>query len=392
MNDDLPYWIALQRVSRLGRVRFGHLESHFPTLRDAWGASESELRATGLDPRTVDEILKTRAELDPMDEVDRLHRHRVRAYTWHDEQYPARLRQIHDMPPVLYVKGEIKPEDDLSLAVVGTRRATPFGQEVTREFVRDLVHAGLTIASGLAAGIDSTAHYAALQNGGRTIAVLGSGVDIIYPAMNRKMAEEIVENGALISDYPIGTRPMRENFPRRNRIMSGISLGCLVVEGNEQSGALITARQALEQNREVFAVPGSVLSERSRGPNLLIQSGEAKLVLTVEDILQELNLSQEDQQLNLPSTPEPVDEEQAAVLRVLSRSPVHIDEIYRASGMSMPEVSSTLTMLELNDLVRQVGGMHYVLTREAHALYQSHRRNDDGAEETETRAAENQIT
>ena len=392
MNDDLPYWIAFQRVSRLGRVRFGHLESHFASLQDAWNASESELRATRLDGRTVEEILRTRNSLDPMDELERLHRHRVSAYTWHDEPYPARLRQIHDMPPVLYVKGELKPEDDLSLAVVGTRKATPYGREATREFIRDLVQAGLTIASGLATGIDSTAHYATLQNRGRTIAVLGSGVDIIYPAQNRKMAAEIVENGALISDYPIGTPPMKENFPRRNRIMSGISLGCLVIEGNEKSGALITARQALEQNREVFAVPGSALSERSRGPNLLIQSGEAKLVLTAEDILQELNLSQEDRQLNLTSTPEPVDEEQAAVLRVLSRSPIHIDEIYRASGMSMPEVSSTLTMLELNDLVRQVGGMHYVLTREAHALYQSHRRNTDDGEPTTTEAAENRIT
>ena len=392
MNDDLPYWIAFQRVSRLGRVRFGHLESHFPSLGDAWRASESELRATRLDNRTVEEILRTRVEIDPMDELERLERHRVTAHTWHDETYPARLRQIHDMPPVLYVKGELKPEDDLSLAVVGTRKETPYGQAVTREFVRDLVQAGLTIASGLAAGIDSTAHYATLQNRGRTIAVLGSGVDIIYPAQNRKLAAEIVENGALISDYPIGTPPMKENFPRRNRIMSGMSLGCLVIEGNEKSGALITARQALEQNREVFAVPGSALTERSRGPNLLIQSGEAKLVLTAEDVLQELNVSQENRQLNLPSTPEPVDDEQAAVLRALSRSPVHIDEIYRASGMSMPEVSSTLTMLELNDLVRQVGGMHYVLTREAHALYLSHRENDGGGQPADTAAAENQLT
>ena len=387
MNDDLPYWIAFQRVNRLGRVRFGRLESHFPTLQDAWHASESDLQAALRDSRTVEEVLRTRANLDPLDEIERLHRHRVRAFTWHDDEYPTRLRQIDDMPPVLYVKGELKPEDELSLAVVGTRQATPYGQEATREFVRDLAHHNVTIASGLARGIDSTAHYAALQNGGRTIAVLGNGVDIIYPAENRNMAEQIIENGALISDYPIGTRPARENFPRRNRIMSGMSLGCLVVEGNEKSGALITARQALDQNREVFAVPGSVLAERSRGPNLLIQRGEAKLVLTADDILQELNISPEQLQLRLASTPQPVDEEQATILRVLSRSPIHIDEIYRASGMSMPEVSSTLTMLELNDLVRQVGGMHYVLTREAHALYESHtrpERTDDEAVDSAT--------
>lgn len=392
MNDDLPYWIAFQRVNGVGRVRMAALESHFGKLEHAWRASHAELLATGIGERVVDEIVAVRAEADPMDELERLERHNVKAYTWHDTDYPARLRQIEDMPPVIYVKGTLKGDDELSFAIVGTRDATPYGHTVTREFTRDLAAAGLTIASGLARGIDSTAHDTALKAGTRTIAVLGSGVDIIYPSKNVALSRKIVENGALISDYPIGTAPMPEHFPRRNRIMSGISLGCLVIEGNEKSGALITARQALDQNREVFAVPGSALAERSRGPNLLIQRGEAKLVLHAEDILQELNLSQEDRQLNLPSTPQPVDEEQAAVLRVLSRSPVHIDEIYRASGMSMPEVSSTLTMLELNDLVRQVGGMHYVLTREAHALYESHRQNNDSGKQTETRTAENQIT
>ena len=392
MNDDLPYWIAFHRVNRLGRVRFGVLESHFGELKHAWEASESELRASRLDDRTIAEIIRTRADADPIDELERLERHKVVAYTWHDPEYPARLRQIDDMPPVLYVKGTLKPEDEISLAVVGTRKATTYGREVTREFVRDLVPAGLTITSGLALGIDTIAHHAALQAAGRTIAVLGSGVDIIYPTKNVDLSREIADNGALISDYPIGIPPLKEHFPRRNRIMSGISLGTLVIEGNEKSGALITARQALDQNREVFAVPGSALAERSRGPNLLIQRGEAKLVLHAEDILQELNMPQGDKQLNLPSTPEPVDEEQAAVLRLLSHSPVHIDEIYRASGMSMPEVSSTLTMLELNDLVRQVGGMRYTLTREAHALYESHRRDLDDTESADTRTAEEQHT
>ena len=388
------FHIGLRSIASTGwgASRFGVLESHFGELKHAWEASESELRASRLDDRTIAEIIRTRADADPMDELERLERHKVVAYTWHDPEYPARLRQIDDMPPVLYVKGTLKPEDEISLAVVGTRKATTYGREVTREFVRDLVPAGLTITSGLALGIDTIAHHAALQAGGRTIAVLGSGVDIIYPTKNVDLSREIADNGALISDYPIGIPPLKEHFPRRNRIMSGISLGTLVIEGNEKSGALITARQAVDQNREVFAVPGSALAERSRGPNLLIQRGEAKLVLHTEDILQELNMSQADRQLNLPSTAEPVDEEQAAVLRLLSHSPVHIDEIYRASGMSMPEVSSTLTMLELNDLVRQVGGMHYTLTREAHALYESHRRDNADGETTDGITAETQHT
>ena len=378
MNDDLAYWIAFHRIARVGRVRFGALESHFGELKRAWGAPESELRAARLDDRTVAEIVKGRIGAEPMDELDRLERHKVRAITWHDPDYPTLLKQIDDSPPILYVKGELLPEDELALAVVGTRHATPYGREVTREFVSDLARAGLTIASGLARGIDSAAHHTALLVGARTIAVLGSGVDIIYPSDNRSLSRDIIENGALISDYPLGTPPLKDHFPRRNRIMSGISLGALVIEGNEKSGALITARRALDQNREVFAVPGSALAERSRGPNLLIQRGEAKLVLHAEDVLQELNMSQSDQQLNLLSTPEPVDQEQSAVLKLLSRSPRHIDEIYRDSGMSMSDVSSTLTLLELHDLVRQVGGMHYVLTREAHALYESRvSRNED---------------
>ena len=378
MNDDLAYWIAFHRIAGVGRVRFGALESHFGELKRAWDAPESELRAARLDDRTVAEIVKERIGVEPMDELDRLERHKVRAITWHDPDYPALLKQIDDSPPILYVKGELLPEDQLALAVVGTRHATPYGREVTHEFVRDLARAGLTIASGLAHGIDSVAHHTALLVGARTIAVLGSGVDIIYPSENRSLSIDIVENGALISDYPLGTPPLKDHFPRRNRIMSGISLGALVIEGNEKSGALITARRALDQNREVFAVPGSAPAERSRGPNLLIQRGEAKLVLHAEDVLQELNMSQSDQQLKLLSTPEPVDQEQVAVLKLLSRSPQHIDEIYRDSGMSMSDVSSTLTLLELHDLVRQVGGMHYVLTREAHALYESHvSRNED---------------
>ncbi len=374
----------------MGRVRFGALESHFGELKRAWDAPESELRAARLDDRTVAAIITGRADAEPMDELDRLERHKVRALTWHDPDYPARLKQIDDMPPVVYIKGELLPEDELALAVVGTRLATPYGREVTREFVRDLTRAGLTIASGLARGIDSVAHHTALLSGGRTIGILGSGVDIIYPSENRSLARDILENGALISDYPLGTPPLKDHFPRRNRIMSGISLGALVIEGNEKSGALITARQALDQNREVFAVPGSALAERSRGPNLLIQRGEAKLVLHAEDILQELNMSQSEQQLNLPSTSEPVDQEQAEILKLLSRSPRHIDEIYRDSGMSMPEVSSTLTLLELHDLVRQVGGMHYVLTREAHELYKSRVSRTEDAESVEDLATSSQ--
>ena len=367
--SDLPFWVAFDKASGMGRVRFAALEAHFGSLEDAWAADETDFHAAGLDDRTVRAIVTTQGATNPREEIDRLVRHKVKAYTWHDQGYPARLKETYDPPPVLYVKGSLTEEDDVALAVVGTRRATAYGREVTQDLVWELAKSAVTTVSGLAKGIDAVAHHTAMRAGGRTIAVLACGLDIVYPSENVPLSRDIVENGALISDYPIGTRPRAEFFPRRNRIMSGISLGTLVVEGDERSGALITARQALEQNREVFAVPGSILARTSRGPNYLIQRGEAKPVLEAEDILEEFNLSRATAQIALPEIPRAADQEQTNVLRLLGRTPLHIDEIYRQSGLSMPEVSSTLAVLELQDLVHQVGGMHYVLTREAGAAY-----------------------
>ena len=370
--SDLPYWVAFHKASGMGRVRFAALEAHFGSLEDAWKATEADFHSTGLDERTVRAIVTNRTTTNPNEEIDRLVRHKIKAYTWHDVGYPKRLKEIYDLPPVLYVKGSITAEDDLSLAVVGTRRATAYGREVTQDLVWELAKSDITTVSGLAIGIDSVAHHTAMRAGGRTIAVLACSLDIVYPSENVPLSRDIVENGALISDYPIGTRPRAEFFPRRNRIMSGISLGTLVIEGDVKSGALITARQALEQNREVFAIPGSILARTSKGPNHLIQRGEAKPVLEAEDILEEFNLSRATAQIALPELPMGENQEQNNVLRLLGLTPLHIDEIYRQSGLSMLEVSSSLAMLEIQDLVHQVGGMHYVLTRETVAAYQLH--------------------
>jgi DNA processing protein len=232
---------------------------------------------------------------------------------------------------------------------------------VTEEIVADLARSGIIIVSGLARGIDSVAHRAALDAGGKTVAVFGSGLDIVYPGENAKLAQDIMEHGALVSEHPLGIKPKAENFPLRNRIMSGFSLGVLVVEAGERSGALITAHQATEQNREVFAVPGSILSPASQGTNRLIQEG-AKLVRNYTDVLQELNLTIVVQQAEIKEF-SPADEIESAILRQLSPEPNHIDEICRCSGLSMPEVSSTLAMLELKGVARQVGNMNYVLAR-----------------------------
>ncbi|MFQ6019431.1 MAG: DNA-processing protein DprA, partial [Dehalococcoidia bacterium] len=225
----------------------------------------------------------------------------------------------------------------------------------------------ITVVSGLARGVDSIAHRAALAAGGRTIAVLACGLDLVYPPEHTKLALEIAERGALLSDYPLGSQPRGEYFPRRNRIMAGLSLGVLVVEGDLKSGALITAKLALEQNREVFAVPGSIFSPQSRGPNALIQDG-AKLVRRVEDILEELNLTMVPQQMELAEAV-PATDTEAALLRHITKEPLHIDAVCKESGLPVATVSSVLAMLELKGLVRQVGPMSFVRTREAQATY-----------------------
>jgi len=268
---------------------------------------------------------------------------------------------------VLYVKGSLLTEDEWCLAVVGTRRATVYGKQVTEEIVSDLARSKITIVSGLAKGIDTIAHRSALEAGGRSLAVFASGLDITYPAENERLARDIMEHGALLSEYPLGAKPRAENFPRRNRILSGLSLGVLVAEADETSGAMITARMALEQDREVFAIPGSILSPASRGTNHLIQEG-AKLVRVYTDILEELNLTTVARQIEMREIL-PESETESLLLRHLSAEPSHIDEVCRRSGLPAATVSGTLAMMELKGLVKQVGTMNYVLSREMRQEY-----------------------
>jgi DNA processing protein len=367
-NADLKYWVAFGLIPRIGRARFLLLEKHFGKLENAWTASAGELRAAGLDQSSVTAIITSRPDISPEAEMERLAHHRIQALNWNDASYPSKLKEIYDLPPVLYVRGEITAADDWAVAIVGTRRATPYGRQVAEQFAGDLARNQVTIVSGLARGIDAIAHRAALSTGGRTMAIMACGLDVVYPPEHMKLAQEIMEHGALISDYPLGTQPRSEYFPRRNRIMSGISLGVLMVEGDVKSGAMITARLALEQNREVFAVPGSVYAPTFRGNNKLIQDGEAKLVSNVEDVLEELNLTMVAQQMEMKELV-PADETEAKLLRHLSAQPMHIDEVRRESGLPISTVSSTLAMLELKGMVRQVGQMSYVRVREVGPAY-----------------------
>ncbi len=361
--EDLKYWVAFNRVPGLGTARFRLLERHFPTLGEAWRAQPSELVAAGLEPKLASLVEARRREVDHDAEMTRLERAGVRAINWHDPSYPPRLKEIYDPPPVLYVKGTLRPEDERSVAVVGTRKATAYGREVASALVADLCKSGVTIVSGLARGIDSVAHRAALEAGGRTVAVLGNSLDMVYPPENAGLAREITTQGALVSEYPLGTRPDSRNFPRRNRIMSGMTLGTLVVEAGLESGALWTVRHALEQDREVFCVPGSIFSPASRGTNALIQQG-AKLVMSYTDILEELNLTVVSHQMEMRAVTQPEDDTERKLLDHITHEPVHIDDIGRRSGLPITVVTSTLAMLELRGLVKQVGGMYYVRTGE----------------------------
>jgi DNA processing protein len=278
-----------------------------------------------------------------------------------DNEYPSLLKEIHNPPQQLYIKGEIIPQDKVAVAVVGTREFTQYGKQACLDIAGKLAKLGITIVSGLAKGIDSWAHQAALENNGRTIAVLGTGMDkeSFYPASNYELAEKIAQNGAVITEYEPGTRATQFTFPERNRIVSGLSLGVLVVEAPEQSGALITANLAIEQNREVFAIPGSIYSKNSQGTNQLIKMG-AKLVTNVDDILEELNLSH----LSTTSSKKkyiPETDEEEIIISLLSGQPIHIDDIIKNSKLDTSTVNSVITILELKGAVRNLGRNQFIL-------------------------------
>jgi DNA processing protein len=362
------YWIGFNYVKGIGAVRFRSLLEYFGDAEKAWQASASELMHSGLSEKIVGNILKARSQISLEQIEERLHTLDIQVLTWDDEGYPRLLRNIDQPPPVLYVRGGMLPEDDWAVAVVGTRRVTPYGRQVTEEICAFLAMNGITVVSGLARGVDAIAHQTTLRNGGRTFAVLGSGVDRVYPPEHHKLADEVIAHGALISDYPPGTAPDGVNFPPRNRIISGLSLGSVIVEAGNTSGALITATFAAEQGRDVFAVPGSIHGPQSIGTNRLIQQG-AHPVLNPQDILEVLNLSMVAEHRSARTTL-PTDPDEARLYQVMGSEPVHIDEISLQTGMEIARVSATLTMMELKGMVRQVGGMQYVAVREQAENYQ----------------------
>jgi DNA processing protein len=376
LNQNLKYWVALKWVEGVGNVGFKALLEAFGTPQKVFEAPLSMIKAVpGIGDKTAPQIKSFKDWKKVEKELEFADRTCVSIVTSQDPLYPSQLLSTYDYPAFLYVKGHLK-EDDVNVAVVGSRTASTYGKFTTERLCRELVLRGITVISGLARGIDSAAHRGALSGKGRTIAVLGCGLDVVYPPENEKLFNEISLQGALISEFPFGTPPNAPNFPARNRIISGISLGVVVVEASEKSGSLITARIALEQGREVFAVPGSIDSSGSRGTNKLIKQG-AKLIENVEDILEEIlpqvirepksvkpdqrQKQPDDQQKILSSSPDPVlKETEKTVWQVLSQKPVHIDQIITSTGLTAHEVLGILLNLELQGLIEQKPGKTYM--------------------------------
>jgi len=355
VTTDRDYWIALNMAAGIGPVRFQRLLQVCGGPRQAWDASDFDLASAGLERRTADSLNTLRRTTTPEAIRGQLRLQQVQALTLLDDAYPANLRQIADPPPVLFIKGELRPADERAVAVVGTRRATSYGQTVTHHLATDLAAAGVTVVSGLAKGIDTVAHRATIDAGGRTLAVLGNGLDQVYPPQNTNLADRVGRAGALVSEFPPGTPPDAVNFPRRNRIISGLSRATVIVEAPAHSGALITADFALEQGRDVLVVPGSILSPTSVGPNDLLKQG-AIPVTGVDDILAALGDAGTHSVAR--GVPQLADQE-SSVWEALGRDPRHVDELARSLGERAGEISAILAILELKGLARHVGSMLY---------------------------------
>lgn len=362
-SEELKYWVAFSQITKLGPLRFKKLINYFPDLKTAWQTDSSEIIKAGLEPELATEINLKKSEINPAAEWEKLEKEKIKVITIKDKNYPKLLAEIYDAPALLYFKGELN-NLEFTLAVVGTRKISSYGKQITPQIVKDLTNNGLTIVSGLALGVDALAHQTALEVAGTTLAVLGSGLDWqnIYPADNRYLAQKIIDSGGtVISEYPIGTPPLKHHFPYRNRIIAGLSLGTLIIEAPISSGALITAKYALEQNREIFAVPGSIYNQNSEGPNNLIKMG-AKLVSSASDILEALSLNQVTEFLKIKKIVADTKEEEI-LLNYLNYEPIHIDKLKELSRLNTSVLNSTLTLMEMKGKVKNLGGNYYVRAR-----------------------------
>ena len=374
MDEETAHWLAFSVFPGIGPVRFNLLLSYFGSAIAAWNASTETLRTTGLPERLVDSFAQFKKTFSIDDYVRALEKQHISVLTLTHPRYPKLLKELSDAPFVLYVRakpltsknnrGEVVSEKislEKTIAVVGTRKATNYGKDVTKQIVRDLVASGCTIVSGMAYGIDAVAHETAIVEGGKTIAVLGCGVDIIAPPINKPIYDKLAYEGcgAVVSEMPLGLRPNKGLFPARNRIISGLSLGVVVIEGADDSGALITARNAADQGREVFAVPGPITSP---GPAKLLKSG-ATLIESADDILAALGLAKGNINRNNRKSHTYIGETPAEqkIIALLSKEPVSIDTLVVTTGLTASDVAASITVLELHGIVKDIGERVYSL-------------------------------
>jgi DNA processing protein len=368
-RSSLYYWLALNRIPGVGAVLYHRLLERFGDPEKVFQAEFGDLQGVeGLRKSTALAIVKFK-RAEPIDrELEALEKKRVEVLTLEDPGYPFLLAQIHDPPPFLYYLGKPPEQNDQALAVVGSRNSSPYGIRMTERLTWSLAKNGLTVVSGLARGIDTAAHYGALMAQGRTIAVLGSGLDVIYPPENQRLFDQIVEQGLVCSEFPLGTLPERQNFPIRNRIISGMALGVVIVEATLRSGSLITARLALDQGREVFAVPGSIESFKSSGTHRLIKQG-AKLVENAQDILEELQWPMtsesfpEEMETKPPVWSPSLSSQEKRIWDLLQDEPVHVDQIARQTEISIAPLLSTLLEMELKGMIKQLPGKFFIRSR-----------------------------
>lgn len=357
---NLEYLVALHSVNGLGPIRLKSILDYFGDPKTAWEASPEEFLKLGIFKNVVDFLVETRKKLDPEQYLEHIYQSGIKVLTIFDDAYPELLKQIYDPPLVLYYKGEILPIDARSVAIVGTRKVTGYGKMVTEKFSADLADFKVTVVSGLARGVDSCAHQTVVKKGGRTLAVLGGGLNNIFPPENNNLAKQISEGfGAVLSEFPPDHPSLPGNFPARNRIISGLSLGVLVTEAAEDSGSLITAKLALEQGRDVFAVPGPITSEYSKGPAALIKQG-ARLVSEAKEILEELGIDQgqglrvkDEEKINLSET-------EQIIYDFLANEGKYVDEICQELRLAAAVVSANLIKLEIAGLVKNLGGGNYI--------------------------------
>ncbi len=353
-ENDLAYWVALARLPKLGPKGFALLRQNFSTMKQAWQANVSEFKKAGLDNNLIQAIIDHRSHTDVAVSWQEIINLKIKIITIADDHYPKLLKEIFSPPPILFAQGQLEILTGQCLAIVGSRQASTYGLSMARELASDLARAGLVIISGLAYGIDAAAHQGALEDNGKTAAVMASGLDQIYPSANRKLARDILESGGLcLSEFPPGTPPLKQNFPFRNRIIAGLASGTLIIEAAKNSGALITAKYALDSNREVFALPGLVTNPFSAGSNELLKQG-AQLVTEASDILTVFGMQTETSIKRQPLSPELL-----ALLEKIPYEATHLETLLRQLNKPATLVISGLTLLEIKGYVKEEAGQNF---------------------------------